>query len=269
MTALIQGGIHDPFPFGSSAGNLGTIVQYGNNLAHDPWTPASFCADSISWGMGVSGTMYYDKMDESQDSRIMQGGIGGLFRIAPAHLIFKAAYARFSALGVYFEDDIRLSLATSLFRKFTIGTTLYLFRNGIYTPEVVAQNALFLKESIALSLPFVLLSFQSHHPLRAVDRTRTVLPPSLSFGIHTRQHRYGAQGVTITMVDTHNPRFSFAIGQRFQLHPVVAIDAAVGAAPFTLAAGLVFARPKWNASGALNHHPELGWSKSVGMMMVR
>jgi len=261
-------GLSDPFPLGSGMGNLGAIVWANGSAGRQPWTPASFYCDTARFGGSISGALYYDRMDNS--GSISRFALGAWGRLPQQYLIVKGSYARLNALGVYFEDDACMSVGANAARYVNIGLDLCLWQSGVRADGERPVRMAYVRESLWLPWSFAAFSFTATH--LALYRTPGAgldMPVLLQAGLHSTRHRFGAQGVLITLRYNGEVRFGFRVAEEYWFHPSVSLCAALGTNPTLVSVGLTVARRRWSASGAVVHHPVLGWSEGAGVEMWR
>jgi hypothetical protein len=270
FSAAAFAGLKDPFPAGRSMGDMGTIVWSDGGSGRQPWTPASMLSDTFRFGLAAAAVSYYDRMDNLRDAAIDRVSLGGWVRIAPAFCIVKASYSRLSALGVYCEDEGRVSAATDALPWLRFGFDVAAYRLGLLTEEDASERLLRIGESVWISWSFAAVSISCTHLDIGHAVGRAVDPPTeLRLGLHTTRHRFGAQGVVLEVFAEDKPRVNIRVGEEYWFHRSLALSAAVSANPFMVSFGLTVARPSWSIAGALVHHPLLGWSKGCAAEWAR
>ncbi|MBD3317171.1 MAG: hypothetical protein GF344_15400 [Chitinivibrionales bacterium] len=260
--------LNDPFPMGYAMENFGTIATGGGVKGRQPWVPACLPVDSGLYGFAACGVDYFDDMDNYQKREIRQGAAGGWFSLFH-HVTAKASYTHFSALNIYFEQKGYLSVGTSVIPFAKASVELSGYRAGLL--GIRDEREALVTVGASVWIPWSLASlFISCEDVVIEDAARPgfVPPTKLTLGMHTAAHRFGAQGVCLSIEPGEPTFFGFYIGQEIRLHRTIALSAGLSADPLMFSAGLTFVVPSFSAQTALVHHPVLGWSRGLGLEYV-
>lgn len=260
--------LNDPFPMGYSMLNFGTIIHGSDLSGRQPWLPACFAKDSSLFSLSSAYVNYYAAMDNLQDQDFRQAVIG--FRINAKRVGIKGAGTFFNALGIYEEQKGFLSVGTSIGRFIHLSAELEAFRAGLVEDKDESETLVSMGLSLWIPWSFASASFSCKNiTLENASQPGFKQPVSLTFGIHTMPHRFGAQGVVITLEPENTTDIQLCIGQEFYIHKMVALNAAISSKPLMVSLGISFTLPMCGVYTGFVHHPILGWSQGVGMEYVK
>lgn len=260
--------MNEPFPMGYSMLNFGTILQKNSISGRQSWIPAGFAEDTILFSLSSAYTNFYSAMDNLRDKDFHQFALGFLLNIKKIDV--KGCGIFFNALGIYQENKGFLSVGTSIipYVKFSIEVEFY--HIGLTRNNKASENLFTGGLSFWLPLKYISLSLSSKN-IYFTDASQYGFkqPFSLSLGLHTNSHRFGAQGILMTIKPKTDGKISMYIGEELLIHPNVAINFAVSCKPLMLSFGISFALRDHGVYSSFVHHPVLGWSQGIGMEYVR
>lgn len=260
LVNLVQGQLQQPFGSGYTMANLGALMWPQGVSAHQPWKPAAFCSDTLRMGVACAGTDYFDAMDNLGDKSMLHATLGGWYE--GELFALRGSWSYLSVLELYVEQSGFLSVGSWLLRYCGVSVELSghsaQLRGGGYAPRRVGEIG------AALWVPLHLAGLSVR-----VDRVKICepsaqgfgAPPRLAFGIHTRPHRYGAQGVLITLSQPPAPRLCCTLAQEYWLWPQLGLSVGIQTNPLMVGMGVVVARQRGSGVVSLVHHPLLGWSR--------
>jgi hypothetical protein len=260
LVSLAVGQLQQPFGSGYAMANLGAIMWPQGVSAHQPWKPAAFCSDTLRMGVACAGTDYFDAMNTMRDKSLLQVIFGGWYEGERIQL--RGSWSYLSVFELYEEQSGFLSLGSWVLRS--IGMSVELsghvarLRGGGEAPRRVGELG------AALWVPLHLAGLSVR-----VDRVKISspevqgfgAPPRLALGIHTRPHRYGAQGVLITLSQSPAPKLCCTLAQEYWLWPQLGLSVGIQTSPLMVGMGVVVARQRGSGVVSLVHHPLLGWSR--------
>ncbi len=252
--------VRAPFPQGASMSTLGTVVWSDDLTGRQPWTAAALLADTLRFGVALSGVDYYDDMDNLAERDIRHAMAGGWYH--NRFFTVKGSYEHFSALDVYYEQIGRFSLGSSALRWLAASVEVRGARVGVRGSGRDSETLLELGATVWVPRRYVAIAAAVEH--LAVERAGAEgfeTDPCVRVGVHTRRHRWGALGCTGEVVFAEEPYVRLALGEQLRIHPNVGIDAGVSTEPFMVAFGLTVVWRSCATQAAFVHHPDLGWSK--------
>lgn len=254
--------LHEPFPSGSAAAHLGTIVAPGSHASRSPEMSAVFLDESYSAGIAVSARSLYDDMDNFSGKSLAEVAMGGF--VTGKIWSVKAGVTSFDALDIYREQKGILSCAVILPKGITFALDGSGTRLSIDLPETNPYTFAEAAFSLLIPLGKVRCSAQVQHlPVKTTGEGGGGPSPCLRLGLHTIQHAFGTQGLAVVITPDHDRPVNCAIGQELRLHRNFALAGGIQNNPFILGIGIVVSFEPGDASVALVNHPRLGWSRSV------
>jgi hypothetical protein len=259
---LVMAAINDPFPFGYSMGNNGTIIQTNAISGRQPWTPASFYADTLRYGLSGGGIDYYDPMDNSGPSRICQA-FGGAWYNNQKYTV-KAYYAYLDGMGIYNEQQGVVSMAFRALPAASTGVEIQAYRAGL--TDGSGEHSSFVQAGLSLLVSgrFASVSFLlSGIPLKSPLDDGIGRAPSVRAGVHTRLSGLGAQGVLVEISKAGDYALKVTVGEEYCLGKNFSLCTALSTNPFMLFFGVTASWTKSSASISFVNHPVLGWSKGL------
>lgn len=255
--------IHDPFPLGYSMIHFGTIIQADNISGKQPWIPSCFANDTTLFSIASHFINYYDPMDNLENDDFRQFALG--FWLNFRYVGIKGAGVFFHALKIYEEQKGYLSLSTDVIPYVTISVEFEAFRAGLSEYKNESETLLTTGFSLWIPWSFAATSLTCKNiPLEDASHEGFRQEVSFSLGIHTKPHRFGAQGVLINYgPETKDLRLF--IGEEIKIHQNIALGAGISVRPIMISFGFTFNLTTYNIFAALVHHPVLGWSRGIGM----
>ncbi len=254
----------EPFPLGYSMANGGTIVQQRGISGREPFTPASCYADTFRYGLTVAGTDYFDPMDNMETSPIMQAAAGGFYSVRG--YTAKVLFCHLDAMGIYFEQEGRLSVGTSALPFVNPSVEVSGYRAGLY--RVTEGRAARADLGVSAFVPFkraALMLSCSHIPLKSAGIPGYEDPLTVRAGVHTTTNSLGSQGVVCEAADDGSWRFRLSIGEEYRFAGILALDAAFTTNPVVVHFGITAAWKGAAVSAGFVDHPVLGWSKGLAI----
>jgi hypothetical protein len=262
-------GLRDPFPSGFSMGTLGTVIDDRGAGGREPWTSASFCADSAGFGFALCGTSYYGSINGSvgQDG-ISQTMGGGWY--ARKHLVCKAAIASLSAFSAYFEQAGFVSIGSDYLPVVRVSIEATGYRLGARVQGTPVRTVAETGISAWVPWSWAAVSFRIEHLVletAASDGADPLL--SLRCGIHTAQNRFGGQGALVTVTPGESRPVCFTIGEEYRITPRIAFHVALSNNPVLVSFGMAYAFGRAGVEVSLVNHSVLGWSQGFGAEYYR
>ncbi len=263
-----NGALNDPFPMGYSMLNFGTVLQGTGISGRQPWLPACFAKDSALFSLSSAYINYYDAMDNLTEQDFRQAAVG--FWIKAERISIKVSGTFFNALGIYEEQKGFLSAGTVIGRYIHISTELEAYRVGLIADKNESETLAALGVSLRVPWSFASATLTCKNiTVENASQPGFRQPFSLSLGIHTMPHRFGAQGVVITVEPEYHNDIQLCIGQEFYIHNMVGLNFALSSKPLMVSFGISFSLPMYGVYTGFVHHPVLGWSQGVGMEYVK
>jgi hypothetical protein len=243
---------------------LGAIIDTRGPTGRQPWSAAAFLSDSSRFGAALTATSFYGALSAPDLYRARTG--------AWMHyhgFIVKASFAYFSALHVYFEETGFFSIGLRHLRFLTLsaeieGTRLHCIESA--ASYQVAQAGL--SAWIPWSWAGISLNLD-HISLKPAAVEGGDPPPVFRIGIHTIHSRFGSQGALVSVVPSDAQPVCFAIGEAYQITPVIAFNAAISNNPVMISFGMTVAFGASSMAVGLANHPKLGWSQSMAAEYAR
>lgn len=267
-TADVSGVLNEPFPTGYAMQNFGTVIQANRISGRQPWNAACFARDSARMSLALSYVDYYDAMDNLTDEHIRQTSFGIWF---PVHRFgIKCAFTLFDALDIYYERSVFISLGIALLPWFQYSTELHGHAVGLYTDENESETVAFLGFSCWFPLRYTSISLSCKNiPIK--KSLQNGFAPQITFcaGVHTMPHRFGSQGICVSVEPMQEDRFHFYIGEEYYVYKTLALNFGISVNPVMIGLGLTLSLPRYSAYSAFVHHTVLGWSQGIGMEYVR
>jgi hypothetical protein len=266
--SISTGALDDPFPMGHAMLNMGTIIKGNEISAREPWLSAGFVKDSMLFWMSAAFVNYYAAMDNLSEKDFRQAALGLGFN--RKWLCVKGSAVLFNALGIYYEWKGFFSFGISAIPHCNISLDMEGYRVGLYTAEQDHQSMVCGGISLWSQWKYAAASLGFKNiPLMDATIAGVRNPFTISFGMHTMPHRFGSQGVMLTMIPSTRTLYRFSIGEEMMLFRTVSISVAVAAEPLMISLGICFSLPRYTAYSGLVYHPLLGWSQGLGMEVVR
>ena len=255
-------GVTDPFEQGYLMGNLGTIIQENGIGGRLPWTPSAFCSDTSGVGVSFATVSYYDDMDGPSIYRTSAG-----FRLSFNHLVLKTALSYYNALKIYTEETGFISVGTGLLHFLRISLEI---RGTRMTANISSDQDSRTNGEIGASIwipfRFASVSMNADHILiKSGGYDGTDRRFCFSFGAHTNENRFGAQGISIDFIPSETGRFRMRIGEELRFGRCFAFHLAISGNPVLVGAGVVVNWKKADVNVAVVNHPVLGWSKGLSL----
>jgi len=255
--------LNDPFPMGYSMANFGAIMWQNGMSGRQPWTPAAFLRDSASWGLSAAGVDYFDDMDNLEGRDLRQAAAGGWFAVRKVAV--KAAYIHFNALDIYREQEGFLSAATSVVAHVSLGAQLSAIRVGLVQNRDEREHVALGGATVWVPFSFASASFSCRNILlKDAHRPGFAPPLTLEAGLYTAPHRFGAQGVVVSVEPGDNIEIRFRAAEEYRIHDILGIGVALSTNPIMVSFGVSVCLRSYGVYTSLVHHPVLGWSKGIG-----
>ncbi len=268
IPSLLTAALNEPFGVGYTMANFGTIIQENRLSGRQPWIPACFANDTILFSLSSAYVNYYDAMDNLQDSDFRQSAFG--FWLNFKWIGIKGCGIFFNALGIYHEQKGYLSLGTSLIPHLNISVEFEALRVGLINKRQESETLASAGISALIPWSFVSVSLScKNFILKDVSKEGIKQPIALSLGIHTIPHRFGSQGMVLTVEPENNNQLKLYIGEEIFIHKMVGFSLGVSTKPLMIGFGIVFLLPTYGLYTSFVHHPLLGWSQGVGAEYVR
>jgi hypothetical protein len=262
ITACLSA-LNDPFPMGYSMGNFGTMMRPDGISGRQPWTPAAQLRGVEGFGLSAAGVDYYDDMDNFTNNNIRQASIGGW--VAIRTITVKTAYTHFNALEIYREQQGFLSVGSSVIPFISTSAEISGYSAGLIRDRNERQTVALFGATVMAPWNFASASIGIANILmKDAHRPGFAPPAAISIGIHSAPHRFGAQGITITVEPEDQIRIRFRAGEEYWIGKTVGLGAAVSTNPLMIGFSVTAAVKHFAAFCSLVHHPILGWSKGIG-----
>lgn len=265
-----SGAGREPFSLGYGMATNGAILQPDGISGREPFTSASFYADSFRCGVTAAGVDYYDPMDNMTSSVIGQAALGGFY--APSGvlrgLVVKAAYLHFDAMRVYYEQEGLLSVGCNVIPFVKPSLELSGFRAGLYHDDgLPSQTRLEMGASALVPFAIAAISLSvSHIPLKTAHIAGYDAPFTIRVGLHSEKNSLGGQGILVEMEKDEAWLFRVSVGEEYWLTKNLAASLAISTNPVLVSLGVTYA---WGGSSSLTaaftDNPVLGWSKGLGI----
>lgn len=266
--SIVHGALNDPFPIGYSMLNFGTIVNGNRISGRQPWIPAGFVKDTNLFWLAAAYVNYYAAMDNLADRDFRQAGFGLGFN--RKKVCVKGAVILFNALGIYYEQKGYISFGVSAIPHLNASLEFEGYRLGLYTASKEYETMVYGGVSVWSPWRYASVSLTCRNiAIKHAAAGGIGQPVSVSLGIHTMPHRFGAQGVVVTVLPEKKELYQLCIGQDITVYRNLSMQAAVSARPFMASFGISFNLPAYGVYSALVYHPVLGWSQGVGMEYVK
>lgn len=257
--------VNQPFQYGFSMGNLGTIMPENEVAGFQPWIPAAFCKCNRRFGLACGAVSYYDKMDNLREKYIYNA-FGGTY-LAHKRFNLKLAISHFSALDMYFEQSGFTSLGFSLIKQIRISVEITGTRIGLRCLDRNKQSTVDCGVSAFVPFRFTALALRVNHLTVKSGYVKGVNPKiCIETGIHTVQNRFGAQGVLIETTPSSKQPIRFILGEQYRFFKCFAVEASIANNPFMIGLGVLLEIADVKSSVSLVNHPVLGWSKGFAVM---
>ncbi len=268
LVLLAVSATREPFPLGYSMANGGTIMQQQGISGREPFSPACFYADSFRYGVSVAGVDYFDPMDNMESSHIAQAAFGGFYSIRGCTA--KVSFSHLDALRVYFEQEGRLSLGTSLVPYVNPSIEVSGYRAGLYQGSDPASTRADMGVSAMVPFKLAAVSLSCNHiPLKNAAIIGYEEPLSLRAGVHTTANALGCQGIVCEAAHDGIWQFRLSIGEEYWLAQKLALAAAFTTNPVVVHFGVTVAWKGAAVSAGFVDHPVLGWSKGLAVDWAR
>jgi hypothetical protein len=254
----------EPFPIGYSMANGGTIMQQQGISGREPFSPACFYADSFRYGVSVAGVDYFDPMDNMESSHIVQAALGGFYCMRGCTA--KVLFSQLDALRVYFEQEGRVSLGTSLVPYVNPSIEVSGYRAGLYQGSDPASTRADMGVSAMFPFKLAAMSLSCNHiTLKNAAIAGYDEPLSLRAGVYTTANALGSQGIVCEAAHDGVWRFRLSIGEEYWLAGKLALAAAFATNPVVVHFGVTVAWKGAAVSTGFVDHPVLGWSKGLAI----
>jgi hypothetical protein len=263
VTFCCHAAIDDPFPCGYSMGNFGAILWPRGISGRQPWTPSASLAYSKGFGFSVAGVDYYDDMDNLSGQNIRQACAGGW--LAAKKVTVKAAYVHFAAFGLYMEQKGSLSVGTTAIPFISAGMEISGYRAGLIKERDERQTIATIGASLLCSRKYASISLSVCDITVKQAGVKGLTPPfTVKTGIHTMPHKFGAQGVSLSIEPGDQLQIRFYAAEEYWIGNTIGLGAALSVNPVMAGFSCTVAIKRASVFCSLVHHPVLGWSKGAG-----
>jgi len=226
--------------------------------------PAAFLAAAEGFGMSVAGVDYYDDMDNFGKNTIRQASIGAWGAIRK--LTIKAAYTHFNALDMYREQKGFLSVGTCAIPHIAASAEIAGCRAGLVSDRSEYETVALAGATIWIPWSFASFSLSCSNLLvKDAHRPGFSPPTTLTAGIHTAPHRFGAQGVSIGLEPGEHMQIRFRAGEEYWIQKTAGLGVALSTNPLMVGFEVTICmKRRCTLFTSLVHNPALGWSKGIG-----
>ncbi|MDR0307688.1 MAG: hypothetical protein LBI42_12740 [Chitinispirillales bacterium] len=264
LILFAEGGLRDPFPIGSSMASQGALIETHGISGREPWTPAAFYRDTLTWGAAFSAISYHGASGAGGVSQYAAGG-WTIFR----NVVYKASLMQLDAMGIYYEQTAVFSTGTSYrFLSFSAESRSHrigLKGSGSDIRTMSAFGATVHTHSRRVSAG---VSAEGLTVLNS-GSSDVDLPLTFSGRICTVRNRYGSQGAVVKITPADAKPVRFILAQEYRISQNVSLGASLGSNPTTIGFGLMINKGVVSGAGAVVNHPLLGWSKGVSVDYAR
>jgi len=253
---------NDPFPAGFTMGTLGTVIDQEGPSGAQPWVPAVFYGDSLRFSFAMAGVSYYDAMDNFSDRYAYRTDGGGL--AAFNRFVCKGSVSYFSFLDSYFEQMGYISFSVNVFPWLRAGTEFRGTRFGIRETDSPARTAAGMGFSLWLPWRYAAVSVAGDHiPVKDPGIEGGSSPVVFRAGLHSTEHRFGAQGVLVEYTPSIYNSLRFSVGEELAIYRDLSLKIAFTNNPVLIGFGIMFAPSRYALDVSFVNHAVLGWSKGL------
>ncbi len=265
--SLLHAFTQEPFTSGFSMGSLGTIQSPLMKSSLSFASNALWLPDSFRYGFATSASLYFDPMGGTATD-LISAEIYGAFRFKKTSC--SLFFSQFSALGMYFENEVRTSIGYTITKHVALGIdarTCFAYLN--VAPQKIRTYA-------ALSAT-VRLASQAGFLSGSVRNIPIIYKSAIAYGdplllgcaLETAPYKGARSGLLFELTPGRHQIIRFALAEALQLSQNCAILGGIGSSPFSVSIGLLVGTSQYGFSVNTIKQTDLGWSKGVSFAYVK